>query len=315
MKPGEILKKPLLLISLLAFIAILLLPSAVSSYYVGLVIQIFVMAIFAASLDILVGHTGLPSMGHASYFGVAAYTTAFMALSGVKNFWLVMGLAVASGGVTAALFGLLAIRAQGPYFMLITVALSQVLWGIAFKWRSITRGDDGLPGIRRPEIGMGFDLTSDMHFFYFSFGLFLLVLLGLYILVNSPFGHALRGIRESESRMKALGYNVWLYKYLSFVFAGAFAGVSGSLWVYYSGFVNPSYLGLDMSVKALLMLILGGSGSLFGPAIGAGIIVLLENIVSGLTERWSLFLGLMYVVVIMLFSEGITSILKKGRSG
>ncbi|PKN67918.1 MAG: branched-chain amino acid ABC transporter permease [Deltaproteobacteria bacterium HGW-Deltaproteobacteria-15] len=314
MKPGEFLKKPLLLILLLAFTGILFLPFILSSYYAGLVIQIFVMAIFAASLDILVGHTGLPSMGHASYFGVAGYATAFLVLSGVKNAWLVMGFAVAMGGLTAALFGLLAIRAQGPYFMLITVALSQVLWGIAFKWRSITMGDDGLPGIRRPEIGMGLDLASDVHFYYFSFGLFLLVLLALYILVNSPFGHSLRGIRESESRMKALGYNVWLYKYLSFVFAGAFAGISGSLWVFYSGFVNPSSLGIDMSVKALLMLILGGSGSLFGPAIGAGIIVLLENIVSGLTERWSLILGMVYVVVIMLFSEGITSILKRGRS-
>jgi branched-chain amino acid transport system permease protein len=312
---GVILKRPIYLLLPLAALGILLVPFVLSSYYAGLVVQIFVMAIFAASLDILVGHAGLPSMGHASYFGVAAYATAFLALSGVKSFWLVMAFAVATGGVTAALFGLLAIRARGPYFMLITVALSQVLWGIAFKWRSITRGDDGLPGIRRPEIGMGFDLTSDVNFYYFTFGLFLLVLLGLYILVNSPFGHALRGIRESESRMKALGYNVWLYKYLGFVFAGAVAGVSGLLWAYYSGFVNPSYLGLDMSVKALLMLILGGAGSLFGPFIGAGIIVLLENIVSGLTERWSLILGMVYVVVIMLFSEGVTSIMKRDRSG
>jgi len=308
------LKRPIFLTLLLVFLGILLLPFVVSSYYVGLVIQIFVMAIFAASLDILVGHTGLPSMGHASYFGVAAYTTAFLALSGFKNFWLVMALSVASGGIAAALFGLLAIRAQGPYFMLITVALSQVLWGIAFKWRSITRGDDGLPGVRRPEIGMGIDLTPDVHYYYFLFGIFLLVLLGLYVLVHSPFGHALRGIRESEARMKALGYHVWLYKYLGFVFAGAFAGISGSLWVFYSGFVNPSYMGIDMSVKALLMLILGGSGTFFGPTIGAAIIVLLENIVSGITERWSLVLGVVYVVVILLFSEGITSIMKRGRA-
>jgi branched-chain amino acid transport system permease protein len=314
-KSGETLKRPIYLLLPLAALGILLLPFVLSSYYAGLVVQIFVMAIFAASLDILVGHAGLASMGHASYFGVAAYATAFVALSGVKSFWLVMAFAVATGGVTAALFGLLAIRARGPYFMLITVALSQVLWGIAFKWRSLTGGDDGLPGIRRPEIGMGFKLTSDVHFYYFAFGLFLLVLLGLYILVNSPFGHALRGIRESESRMKALGYNVWLYKYLGFVFAGAVAGISGLLWAYYSGFVSPSYLGLDMSVKALLMLILGGAGSLFGPFIGAGIIVLLENIVSGLTERWSLILGMVYVVVIMLFSEGVTSIMKRDRSG
>lgn len=313
MKVAEILKGPFFLSSLFAAL-ILLLPFLFSNYYVGLVIQIFIMAIFAMSLDILVGHTGLPSMGHAAYYGVAAYATGFLCLAGVKNFWFVIVFGMGLGGLTAAFFGLLAIRARGPYFMLITLALSQVLWGIAFKWRSITRGDDGIPGIGRPEIGMGIDLKPDFYFYYFTFAIFLIVLVVLFILFNSPFGHALRGIRESESRMKALGYNVWLYKYLGFIFAGVFAGISGVLWVYYSGFVNPSYFGVDLSVKALLMLILGGSGSLFGPSIGAGIIVLLENLVSGFTERWSLVLGIVYVTVIMLFTEGIFSIVKRGRN-
>lgn len=294
-------------------VLILLLPFLFSNYYVGLATQIFIMAIFATSLDILVGHTGLPSMGHAAYFGVAAYATGFLYLAGVKNFWCVIFLGMGLGGLAAAFFGLLAIRARGPYFMLITLALSQVLWGVAFKWRSITKGDDGLPGIGRPEIGMGLNVKPDLSFYYFAFAILLIVFIAIFILVNSPFGYALRGIRESESRMKALGYHVWLYKYLSFIFAGIFAGASGVLWVYYSGFVNPSNLGVDLSVKALLMLILGGSGSLFGPAMGAAIIVLLENIVSGLTERWSLVLGIVYVVAIMVFSEGIFSIVKRGR--
>lgn len=269
------------------------------------------MAIFALSLDILVGHTGLPSMGHATYFGVAAYVTGFLYLSGIKNFWLVMGIGAGLGGLTAIFFGFLAIRAVGAYFMLITLALSQVLWGVAFKWRSFTRGDDGLPGIGRPEIGIGIDLKPDLHFYYFILILFLLCLIAFFILFRSPFGYTLRGIRESESRMKALGYNVWLYKYLAFIFAGIFAGMSGVLWVFYSGFVNPSYFGVDLSVKALLMLILGGSGTLFGPIIGSGLIVLLENLISGFTERWSLILGITYVLVIMLFSEGIFAFIKK----
>jgi len=292
----------------------LLLPFLFSNYYVGLATQIFIMAIFAMSLDILVGHTGLPSMGHAAYYGVAAYATGFLCLAGVKNFWLVIVLGMGLGGLAAAFFGLLALRAQGPYFMLITLALSQVLWGIAFKWRSLTRGDDGLPGIGRPDIGLGIDLKPDLYFYYFTVAIFLIVVFALFILLNSPFGYTLRGIRESESRMKALGYPVWLYKYASFIFAGIFAGISGVLWVYYSGFVNPSYFAVDLSVKALLMLILGGSGSLFGPLIGAGIIVLLENLVSGFTERWSLVLGIVYVTVIMLFSEGIFSVFKRGRN-
>ena len=313
MKVAEIFKGPFLLPSFFAVLTILF-PFLFSNYYVGLVIQIFIMAIFAMSLDILVGHTGLPSMGHAAYYGVAGYATGFLCLAGVKNFWLVVVLGMGLGGLTAAFFGLLAIRARGPYFMLITLALSQVLWGIAFKWRSVTKGDDGLPGIGRPEIGMGIDLKPDLYFYYFTFAIFLIVLVALFILLNSPFGYTLRGIRESESRMKALGYNVWLYKYVGFIFAGIFAGISGALWVYYSGFVNPSNFGVDLSVKALLMLILGGSGSLFGPSIGAGIIVLLENLVSGFTERWSLVLGIVYVTVIMLFSEGIFSVFKRGRN-
>jgi len=298
----------------LVAVLIIFLPFLFSSYYVGLAIQIFIMAIFAMSLDILVGHTGLPSMGHAAYYGVAGYATGFLCLAGIKNFWFVIVLGMGLGGLGAAFFGLLALRTRGPYFMLITLALSQVLWGIAFKWRSVTKGDDGLPGIGRPIIGLGIDLKPDFHFYYFTVIIFLIVLVSLFILVNSPFGYTLRGIRESESRMKALGYHVWLYKYVGFIFAGIYAGISGVLWVYYSGFVNPSYFSVDLSVKALLMLILGGAGSLFGPSIGAGIVVLLENLVSGFTERWSLVLGVVYVTVIMLFSEGIFSVFKRGKN-
>ncbi len=313
MKAAELVKGPFFFPPLI-IVFILLFPFLFSNYYVGLVIQIFILAIFAMSLDILVGHTGLPSMGHASYFGVAAYATGFLYFAGIKNLWLILVLGMGLGGLAAAFFGLLAIRARGPYFMLITVALSQVLWGIAFKWRSFTGGDDGLPGIGRPEIGLGINLKPDPHFYYLVFFIFLIVLAALFVLLHSPFGNTLRGIRESESRMKALGYHVWLYQYVGFIFAGIFAGISGVLWVYYSGYVNPSNFGLDLSVKALLMLILGGSGSLFGPAIGSGVIVLLENFVSSFTERWSLVLGIIYVVVIMLFSEGIFSVLKRGKN-
>lgn len=302
-----------LFLALAAIFLILLLPSMISNYYVGLAIQIFIMAIFAMSLNLLVGYTGLPSLGHAAYFGVAGYAAGFLYLAGIKNLWLVMISGMILGGMTAALLGLLAIRARGPYFLIITLALTQILWGIAFKWRSITGGDDGLPGVGRPEIGLGINLKADPHFYYLTFIIFIAFLFAFSILIKSPFGYTLRGIRESESRMSALGCNVWFYKYLSFIFAGCFAGLSGVLWVYYNRFANPSNLGIDLSVKGLLMLILGGAGSFFGPVAGAGIIVLLENLISGITERWSLLLGIVYVVVIMVFSEGIFSILKRGH--
>jgi branched-chain amino acid transport system permease protein len=313
MKIGQFTGTKLLSAALLMVVA-LLLPLFVSSYYAGLVAQMFIFSIFAMSLNILVGYTGLASMGHAAYFGAAAYTTAFLFFAGVKSFWLVVAGGLVTGGLMAALFGLLAVRAHGPYFMIITVALSQVLWGIAFKWRSFTGGDDGIPGIRRPDLGLGISITPDLHFYYFAFIMFLIAFVIIYVIVNSPFGYSLRGIRESESRMKALGYNVWLYKYVAFVIAGALAGVSGVLWVYYCGYVNPSDTGMDLSVRGLLMLILGGSGSLFGPAVGAGIIVLLQNVVSSLTARWSLVLGIVYVAAVMIFSEGVFSIVKRNKS-
>jgi branched-chain amino acid transport system permease protein len=309
--PGMSIRRILAL--LLAALLAILLPFLVGTYYVGLAVQICIFAIFAASLDLLVGHTGLPSMGHAAYFGAAGYTVGLLFLAGIKSFWFALVAAMAIGGGTAALFGLLAIRAQGPYFMIITIALSQVLWGIAFKWRSFTRGDDGIPGIGRPLPGGGIDLRPDMHFYYFALIVFILAFMAIFVIQRSPFGYALRGIRESETRMKALGYNVWLYKYTAFILAGVFAGVSGLLWVYYSGYVNPTDLGIDLSVKGLLMIILGGSGSLFGPAAGAALIVLLQNIISGLTARWSLILGVIYVAAVMLFSDGIFSIMKRGK--
>ena len=272
-----------------------------------------IFAIFASSLDILVGHTGLPSMGHAAYFGAAAYAAGFLYLAGIKSFWVALAVGIGVGGATAALFGFLAVRATGPYFMIITLALAQVLWGVAFKWRSVTRGDDGMPGIGRPLLGMGIDLKPETHFYYFVLAVLLAVVLVVFIILNSPFGYILRGIRESESRMKALGYNVRLYKHGAFTLAGCLAAISGLLWVYYSGYVNPSDLGIDFSVKGLLMLIIGGSGSLFGPIVGAGVIVLLQNMISGITERWSLVLGIIYVAAVMLFSEGIFGALRRNR--
>ena len=307
------ISKTRLLTALIAALVALLLPFLVSTYYVSLAVQVCIFAIFAASLDILVGHTGLPSLGHAAYFGAAGYATAFLYLAGVKSFWLALAAGMAVGGATAALFGLLAMRAQGPYFMIISMALAQVLWGVAFKWRSLTRGDDGIPGIGRPSLGIGVDLRPDMHFYYFVVVISILAYMAIYVVARSPFGYALRGIRESESRMKALGYNVWLYKYTAFIIAGCFAGFSGILWVFYSGYVNPTDLGIDLSVRGLLMLILGGSGSLFGPATGAALIVLLQNIISGLTQRWSLVMGIIYVAAVMLFSEGILSMFKRGK--
>jgi branched-chain amino acid transport system permease protein len=278
---------------------------ALSASPLTLLTQAAIVAILAMSLDVLLGYTGLPSLGHAAYFGVAAYAVGIMTTEYQRGFLscLVTGLLAAT--LTAALFGLLAIRASGTYFLMITLALGMVVWGLAFRWVSMTKGDNGIAGVPRPEIGLPWSLGAPLPFFYFALTAALVAWALLGLLVRSPFGMSLMGIRESESRMRALGYNVWLHKYLAFVISGAFAGFSGVFWAYYNGFVSPVDVQLVTSVETLLMVALGGPGTLAGPALGAVAIVFLKNFVSVYTKRWLLILGAVYIGVILFAPRGV----------
>jgi branched-chain amino acid transport system permease protein len=298
---------------LVGILVLLLLPHLLSTYYLGLVIQMMIFALFAMSLDLLIGYTGMASLGHAAYFGVAAYATGLLALKLGWSVWLALPAGLLVAALTATLFGFLALRTRGSYFLMITLALSQVVWGIAFGWRSLTGGDDGLPEVPRPNLGLPWSLTDETPFYYFvlfciGVGTFLLIRI-----VSSPFGFALRGIRESETRMLSLGYNVWRYKLAVFVLAATFAGLAGCLYVYYNRFVSPDYLQVVRSAEVLLMVILGGAGTLIGPAIGAALIVLLDNVVSTYTERWLLVLGVIYVVVALFAPRGVVGFLRELR--
>jgi branched-chain amino acid transport system permease protein len=299
--------------SVVGILVLLLLPHFLSTYYLGLVIQMMIFALFAMSLDLLIGYTGMASLGHAAYFGVAAYATGLLALKLGWSVWLALPAGLLVAALTATLFGFLALRTRGSYFLMITLALSQVVWGIAFGWRSLTGGDDGLPEVPRPNLGLSWPLTDETPFYYFvlfciGVGTFLLIRI-----VSSPFGFALRGIRESETRMLSLGYNVWRYKLAVFVLAATFAGLAGCLYVYYNRFVSPDYLQVVRSAEVLLMVILGGAGTLIGPAIGAALIVLLDNVVSTYTERWLLVLGVIYVVVALFAPRGVVGFLRELR--
>ena len=302
------------LIATIGCVAILLvLPALLSSYYVELVTQMVIYALFAMSLDLLIGYTGLASLGHAAYFGVAAYATGLLALRLGWNVWLALPASLVVAALTAALFGLLALRARGSYFLMITLALAQVLWGIASGWRELTGGDDGLPEVPRPDLGFGVSIVHTAPFYYFTL---LVAGIGMALLariVASPFGHALRGIRESETRMRALGYNVWRYKYLAFVLSGMFAGLAGCLHVYFNRFVSPDTIHVVRSAEVLLMVILGGAGTLVGPAIGAALITLLQNLISGYTERWVLILGVIYVAVALFAPRGLAGLVRDIR--
>ncbi len=302
--------KRLVLLAAAGLVVIGVIAPLLPSYPLTLLTQALISAIFAMSLDLLLGYTGLPSLGHAAYFGVAAYAVAILAVEARAGFLtcVLVGLAAAAG--TAALFGLLAIRATGTYFLMITLALGMVVWGLAFRWVSMTKGDNGISGVPRPEVALPWNLGAPLPFFYFTLAAAALAWLGLGLLVRSPFGMSLKGIRESESRMRSLGYNVWLHKYLSFIIAGLFAGFAGILWAYYNGFVSPVDVQLVTSVEALLMVALGGSGTLVGPALGAALIVFLKNFVSVYTKRWLLILGAVYIGVILWAPRGLVGALR-----
>ncbi len=300
------------IIGCFAVLALLfMLPEVLRPYYLALVTKMLIFALFAMSLDLLLGYTGLASLGHAAYFGVAAYTIALLIVRAGVDSGLAFPVALVAAAATGALFAPLALRARGSYFLMITFALAQVVWSVAFGWRSLTNGDDGIPDVVRPDFGWSLDSTTS--FYYFVLAIVGLATLLLVAIVGSPFGRALRGIRESESRMQALGYNVWRYQYVAFVLAAAFAGIAGALYAYYNRFVGPEYLYVVQSAEALIMVILGGAGTLIGPAIGAGLIVFLEDFVSSMTAHWVLVLGIIYVLVTLFAPRGLIGLVDQLR--
>jgi len=301
---------------IIGLLAVLIIVPQSNSFIVLLVSRALIFAILAMSLDILLGFTGLASLGQAAYFGLGAYLTAILANTygfGMKwDFWLMVPLGMIAGAILAAVFGLFAIRATGTYFLMITLALGQCVWGLAYRWNSVTGGDNGLT-MRGGRPQFGIDLSNEVNFFYLSFGFFAATLLALYVLVRSPFGKSLLGIRERELRMRILGYNVWLHKYIAFIIAGAFGGLSGVLWAHANGIITPETVVITTSVDALLMTVLGGAGTLIGGAIGAGIVFGLREYLSTLVPWWQYVLGGVYVLTILYLPTGLMGIPERVR--
>ena len=300
------------LLAAAAVVVLAVVAPLLPAYPLTLLTQALIVGILAMSLDVMLGYTGLSSLGHAAYFGVGAYAVAIMTTERQAGLVACLVVGVLLAAATAAVFGLLAIRATGTYFLMITLALGMVIWGLAFRWVSLTKGDNGIAGVPRPSLGP-LDLSGPVPFFYFCLVSAAVAWALMGLLVISPFGLGLRGIRGSETRMQALGYNVWLHKYAAFVISGFFAGLGGTLWAYYNGFVSPNDVQLVTSVETLLMVALGGPGTLIGPALGAGIIVFLKNFVSVYTKRWLLILGGVYIGVILFAPNGIVGALRGRR--
>ncbi|MEI7679889.1 MAG: branched-chain amino acid ABC transporter permease [Betaproteobacteria bacterium] len=290
--------------------ALLVWPFAVGEFYVNLVTQIFIAAIFAASLNLLVGYGGLPSLGHACFLGVAAYLSALMSLRWGLDHSLSAPLALVGTVLMAGLFGLIALRATGLGFLMLTLALSQVLWGTANRWVAVTEGDNGLRGLTRPQV-FGMNLDDSITFYFFALLVAVFSFWMIARLVASPFGAALQGTRDQARRMSALGHNVWLIRWITFVYAGFWGGVSGLLFVYYHKYIHPASLSLTNSAEAMLSVIAGGAGTLAGPAIGAAIILLLKNYVSAYVERWNMLLGFVFVLIVVFMPDGLVPGVKR----
>jgi branched-chain amino acid transport system permease protein len=286
-------------------VAVLLPRLGVPTFYVSLLTQTWIFAIVAMSLDLLVGFTGLVNFSHAALFGVGAYAVAIGATRfHVTGFVEVLVLGVLASVITAAIFGLVALRAEGVGFIIITIALNQIVWGLAYQWVSMSGGDNGITGLVRPHVGP-FDVSANTGYYYVCLALFVISLALLMTIVRSPFGLVLKGVRETPRRMRALGYNVWLYRYLSLMIAAGFAGMAGVLFAWYNQFVGPVALSLDQSTQILIMVILGGIGTLYGQLFGALVVVFLSNELSALTQRWETVLGVIYFMVVMYAPGGL----------
>ena len=291
---------------------LIVLPPFLSSYWVGLLTQMVILAILAMSLDLLLGYTGLPSLGHAGVFGVAAYAVAVLSTRYHAGFWTSVACGIVAGTLLSAAVGLIVSHVRDVYFLMITLAWGMVLWGLSYRWIPVTGGDNGISGIPRLEAHAGLPVTGPIPFYYVTLLVFVACAILMALLVRSPFGLTLRGIRDNEARMKSLGFNTWLHCYLSYVLAGAFASVSGVVWAYYNGFVSPTYLDLTASSELFLMVTFGGPATLVGPVLGAGAIVLLKNVISAYTARWLLVLGVVYIITILAAPQGLWNLGRRG---
>jgi branched-chain amino acid transport system permease protein len=305
----------LLLVSALTLLA--LFPLAGATFYTELVTKVMILAIFALSLDLLVGYTGLVSFGHAAFYGVGAYALALLAPKyEAPNLWLTLPVALAVAGLAALVVGLFVVRVKGIYFIMVTLAFAQMFYFV-FHDTEFGQGSDGISMNFKPVAAIGgftpFDLGNSTHVYYFVLVLLLAAFAFLRVVLRSPFGRALQGIRSNEHRMRSLGYPVYRYKLASFTLAGTFAGLAGYLSALQFGFVNPELLSWHQSGNVLLMLILGGIGSLYGAVVGAFAFVALAEIFQALTRYWQLLLGATIVLLVIFLPGGLQSVAARFR--
>ena len=274
-----------------------------NDYYLNILTQVLFFSIYAFGINILVGMGGLITLGSASIFGFSAYAVAILSNLGYGAFFSITGSLVLTL-LFDMVFTAISLRSIGVGFMMITLALGQIVWGLAYRWVSLTNGDNGINLSERPSI-FDFSLDSATHFYYLSLLLFALTVINIYLFKHSSLGKSLVGTKVQARRMYAMGYDVWKIRFFSCLYAGLFTSVAGILFFYFNQFISPHALSISASTEALLMIISGGTSAIFGPLVGAALIITIKLIVSAFMDRWNLLLGLTFIFIVILMPNGI----------
>lgn len=296
----------------LAIVLVVGLPLAAGGYTLHLMTHVVISALFATSLNLLFGTTGLLSFGQAAYYGLGAYIAALLLLSGRLPFLVILGVSAAGAGLVALVVGYFCVRRDDIYFAMLTLAFGQLLHAVAYKWRSVTGGDDGIAGLLPPLVAIGpaggIDLGDPARYYVFVCVVGGGAMAALWWITRSPMGEVFRAIRENPERTAALGVDVHRQQLKAFVIAGVFSGLAGALYAPFSGTVSPSLLHWAKSADPVFMTVLGGKGVFLGPAVGATALLWLQSVVTRYTMHWMIVLGAILVVATLAFPQGLAGI-------
>jgi branched-chain amino acid transport system permease protein len=303
----EDMRRLKVLFLILAGALLLLLPFLTS--YRSLASEMLIFAIFAIGYDIAFGYTGLLSFAHAMFFGTGAYGTALVLIRWVPSLFLGLGVGMVASLLVSFVVGILSIRRKGIYFVMTTLAFCQMLFFIAFKWKDLTGGDDGLHGLERPSFGF-INLNSEYAFYYVVLFFFFLSFLAARRIVGSPFGKVLSALKDNEERARSIGYKTRNFKLISFMLSALFSGLAGGLYALHLNFVPIESLSIATSGDVLIMALMGGVGTLYGPIFGAMLTVYLKNILNAWSANWNLAMGVIFILTVLIFRQGIFPVLR-----
>lgn len=292
-----------------AVAAALFAPLYLGPFWLSLLMQILIFGLLALSVELLLGHIGLFSVCQAAFFAVSAYTVAILQVKYGQPTIVAVPAGLGAAIILSLIYGI-AVRTSGVYFILVTIALGHVFWGISWTWVSFTNGEGGITNVPAPAVG-SLTITSHSSYYYIVLAVVALCVVGYHTLTRSPFGLTLRGIRESESRMRGLGYNIAAHKYTAFVLAGTLSGIAGLLYIYFNRFVSPANAEFFLSIEVALMVLVGGTGTILGPFIGSAIMLGLRNYVSAYIDQWMIVMGLIFIITMLWTPDGVLGVIRR----